>query len=655
MRIFLGILKELSFEKTMVSILNVVLGTAGHIDHGKSSLIKVLTGTDPDRLKEEKERGLTTDIGYASLRIGKDKVVGWIDVPGHEKFIKNMVAGATGIDLVVIVVAADDGVMPQTREHVEILELLGVNKGVVAITKIDLAEEELIELVEAEIRDFLVNTVFREAPIFRVSTLTGEGMEQFRAFLEEWVLKVEARAPEGSFRMPVQRVFSAKGFGTVVTGVPLSGKIRVGDPLEILPQGIKGRVRGLQAYQIKTDEGRAGHRLAINMAEINYRLVKRGDVVLSPGLFKKTTFVEGRFQCLAGAGKPLKNRSEVRFHTGTYDGPGRVVVLDGREVRPGGSGLVQVSLSNPVVVAPGDRFILRTLSPTITLGGGMVLGESKRRYKSQKPRIIENMLRKEQGLQDPLVYLEAVLESFLGTPVSAKNLVPEAHATEDWIAKNLMKLEEMGRCFSFRKNTRFIHSKWFEEQKKHFLEILDALHRERPLLEWILRRDLKNRLRMDPDLFEALCDLLEREGMAECLGRDKIHAAGHRVALSPSQQKVKEALEEIFLGSGINTPSREQVLSRMGPEAEEAATVLEHLLETGILIELGEGILMHQKVLKKAEEDLRSTLKKKDSITPSQCRELFSSTRKYIIPLLEFFDQTGVTERRESKRFLKGS
>ena len=359
------------------SILRLTLGTAGHIDHGKTSLVRALVGgeADTDRLKEERARGLTIEIGYAEWRLGDGTEVGIVDVPGHERFVRNMVAGATGMDCVLLVVAADDGAMPQTREHLQIMSLLGMRTGAVALTKIDLVDPEMRELVEEDVRGVLRGTFLDGAPLFPVSSTTGEGIPELRAGLERLLRDLPPRDAGGPFRMPVQRVFTVKGHGTVATGIPVSGTVRREDRLELLPAGKPCRVRGIQVYHHDANEAGAGHRTALNLADIDYHAVGRGDVLVEAGIFRAATLFDVRFRCTAAERGGVPHRLPVKMLVGTAEEEGRLLLLEGDEVRPGEEAYAQVRLDAPVVAAPGDRFILRIPSPSATVGGGVVLGK----------------------------------------------------------------------------------------------------------------------------------------------------------------------------------------------------------------------------------------------------------------------------------------
>ena len=369
-------------KKNLDTIFNVVIGTAGHIDHGKSTLVEKLTGIHPDRLPEEKARGLTIDLGFAPLTLKSGQRIGVIDVPGHEKLVKNMVAGATGIDLVLLVVAADDGVMPQTREHVSIMDLLGLTEGIVVLSKIDMVDSDLRELVKDDIQETLRGTFLENAPVVELSSVTGEGLDKLLDVIHARIAILKPKETSGIFRMPIQRVFSSKGFGTVVTGVPLRGTTVLGDTLEVVPLGKKGRVRGIHAYREATDMARAGHSSAINLTDVDYREVHRGMVLTQPGYFQGSTMFEASLKYLASNTRPLPHQTSIRLHLGTVEGLGKVYLLEKKTVEPGEEAYVQFRLDEPIVAAPGDRFVLRLHSPLETIGGGEILDQSRWRLKT---------------------------------------------------------------------------------------------------------------------------------------------------------------------------------------------------------------------------------------------------------------------------------
>ena len=407
-------------------IFNIVIGTAGHIDHGKSTMVQRLTGIDPDRLPEEKSRGLTIDLGFAPLTLRNGMRVGIVDVPGHERLIKNMVAGATGIDLVLLVIAADDGVMPQTREHLTIMQILGLRHGMVVINKVDAVEPDFVELVEDEVRETLKGTFLEDSAVVKVSSITGDGFEELEEHLNTLVEKVRPRQVEGVFRMPVQRVFSPRGFGTVVTGIPVSGTAALGDTLEIVPLGEKGRVRGIQAYKEQAETARAGHSAAINLSDIDYRKVHRGMVLTQPGYFTGAKMFEARLHYLPGNHRVLKHQTTIRLNVRTAELIGRVYLLERKILEPGEESYVQFRFEEPVVAAPGDRFVLRLHSPMETIGGGEIIDSSKYRLKTGKDFILDTLRSKNDALADSRDFLLHQLNKAGFNAVSEADLARQA-------------------------------------------------------------------------------------------------------------------------------------------------------------------------------------------------------------------------------------
>ena len=369
----------------------IILGTAGHIDHGKTALVRALTGIDTDRLKEEKERGITIELGFAHLELPGGQHLGVVDVPGHEKFVKNMVAGATGIDIVALVIAADEGVMPQTREHMEICTLLGVRHGLVALTKVDLVDEEMLELAQEDIREFARGSFLEDAPILPVSAVSGQGLPEFIAALDRLSRQVPDRPASSLFRLPVDRVFSMKGFGTVITGTLVSGRVQVGDPIMIYPTGITSKVRGIQVHNLSVNAAEAGQRTAVNFQGLDKEAIRRGDVLASPLALKPSYMVDVHFRYLASTTKPMKNRTRVRFHTGTSEILGNLILLEQDELAPGRETVAQLRLDAPVAVVKGDHFVVRSYSPVRTTGGGQVLNPIPPKHKRFKPEIIAGL------------------------------------------------------------------------------------------------------------------------------------------------------------------------------------------------------------------------------------------------------------------------
>lgn len=637
---------------TDAKIFNAVVGTAGHIDHGKSSLVRRLTGQDPDRLKEEKERGLTIDLGYAELDLGEGLCVGMIDVPGHEKFVRNMVAGATGMDYVMLVVAGDDGVMPQTREHLEIMSLLGVQQGLIALTKTDLVEPDFLDLVEDDLRDYLKGTFLEDAPLFRISSETGAGIDELKDHLREILPSIEKSAGGGVFRMPVQRAFSVKGFGTVVTGVPLSGAVSVGDTVEVLPRGGEVRVRGIQAYHVKTDRAQVGHRAALNLTDVDYKTIGRGYVVATPGFFETASLLELELEYSAANRRPLRNRTEVRFHTGTHDVLGRVSLLEAKALSPGERGLAQVELEEPVVIGPGDRFVVRCPSPSVTIGGGVVIGQSDRRLKRFRDRVTEGLRKKRESIEDPSLYLESLLADAGPQPQDCRHLAIRAKLAVDEARRLLLEMVEAKKAVSLERDKLFVHDTGVGRVGSLLVERLGELHAAFPLKMSHPLKDVVRDLRIPPALCKIALDRVRESGQVEISATGEIVLAGHEVALSREQIELAARVEVAFQEAGFATPTIEELQTELSVPNSTLTQIVELLVQQGVLVRLKGGMLFHQARIDEARSLLQETLVGGKELLATEFKDLVHSSRKYAIPLLEYFDELGLTVRQGNVRVL---
>jgi selenocysteine-specific elongation factor len=630
----------------------IVIGTAGHIDHGKSTLVHALTGIDPDRLKEEKERGLTIDLGFAPLVLPDGRRVGMIDVPGHERFVRNMVAGATGIDLVVLVVAADDGVMPQTREHLQIMRLLGVARGLVALTKIDKTEPEMIDMAEEDVRANVRGTFLEDAPLFRVSARTGEGMDALRAALYEMASATEPRPADGIFRMPIQRVFKKSGFGTVVTGVPQAGSARVGDVLEVLPAAVRGKVRGLNAYMERTEQVRAGHSSAINLADVDHALVKRGDVVATPGFFVPQRMLAARFEALGEHGWSVTNRMPVRLHTGTLDAPGEVVLLDKQELAPGETGLVQLRLQDPIVCAPGDRFILRLLSPGITLGGGVILEESRHRLKRFKDFVIEGLERQERSLSSARDRLESALLGRDDPLVSTDDAARELKQPRDETSALLEELREVGRLARPR-SERWIHVERLAEVRARVGAAIEAWFAAEPHRSLVDVLELRRRTALAPLLLDVALEAEEAEGRLERLPGGRIRPRGRTGRLAPGAERARAAAHERFRAARFQPPTESELALQLALSAGEVHQALEALVDEGVLVHVGGELYLSTAATEEARLEVIANCERHGHLEIPELRDRLGTSRKFLIPLLEHFDARGVTIRQGANRVLR--
>jgi selenocysteine-specific elongation factor len=631
----------------------VVIGTAGHIDHGKSTLVRALTGIDPDRLPEEKERGLTIDLGFAPLVLPSGRTVGMVDVPGHERFLKNMVAGATGIDFVLLVIAADDGVMPQTREHLQIMQLLGLERGLVALTKVDAVDAALVDLAELDVRELTAGTFLEQAPLVRVSAHTGFGLDELRARLQALADATTPRSDEGVFRMPVQRVFSSRGHGTIVTGIPVSGRIAIGSALEVLPGGAQGRVRSLQAYREVVPHARAGHSTAINVSDVRPEDVRRGSVIAAPGYFRPLAMLGVRFTSLASLARPLENRTRIRFHTGTADPAGEVVLLDVERLEPGATCLAQIRLDEPVVCAPGDRFLLRLLSPERTLGGGVIVEESRWRLKRFKEFVIDELAHQEQSLGSSEALLEAVLlrrGNALSTPeeLSLDVKLPVAE-----VAVLLAQLRTAGQARQIGKSGKWMHAQALQRGLAKLLEALDAYFKANPLRTAAEALSLQGSTGFDEALFHALLDEAAARQKLLVEPGGKVRLAGRSLSLDPKSRALFEAVQQRLSSARFQPPSQAELATELAAKEPEIKRMLTLLADEGRAKHVGEGLYFSTDALEEARVAITENCTQHGHLEIPVLRDRLNTTRKWLIPLLEHYDAQGVTIRQGANRVLR--
>ncbi|MCY2960945.1 MAG: selenocysteine-specific translation elongation factor [Planctomycetota bacterium] len=633
----------------------IVVGTAGHIDHGKSTLVKALTGIDPDRLKEEVERGMTIDIGFARFQLPDGRTVGVVDVPGHERFVKNMVAGATGIDVVILVVAADDGVMPQTREHLAIMTLLGLTRGLVALTKIDAVEPALVELAAEDVRAAVKGTFLENAPILPLSSLTGAGLDEFKAVLFRMAAEAKPKSSEGVFRLPIQRVFSSHGHGTVITGIPISGMAKVGDVLEILPAGITTKVRGLQAYGQSVDGIRAGHSSAINVADVDHRAVSRGMVAATPGFFRSSKMLGATVRALPDLDRPIEDRTQIRFHAGTAEVLGELVLLDHDVLEPGGEALAQLRLEEPVVIAPGDRFVLRLASPAYVLGGGVVLEESKHRLKRFKKFVIEELARASLSLASPRDLLETVLVRARPGLLGPEDLSVEIKRSATETERLLNDLGSQKKALRIGTPPRWIHAErlaaalvkveaslqsWFEGEHSH-REVMDV-------------RELRRATGFAADFLQALLVELEKAGKAKVEAGGLVRRTSGKPALDPALEDLLARVRGALADAHYQPPTPPELVERLKVPAKSVQRALELLLDRGEIhaIQPGEIYFAHA-TYEAAKSAVVRNCEKNRSLDIPSLRDELQTTRKFLIPMLEHFDTAGITIRQGGTRVLR--
>ncbi|MHB8156062.1 MAG: selenocysteine-specific translation elongation factor [Desulfocucumaceae bacterium] len=635
----------------------IIIGTAGHVDHGKTLLVKALTGLDTDRLKEEKERGISIELGFAFLDLPGGRRAGIIDVPGHEKFIKNMLAGVGGIDLVLLVIAADEGVMPQTREHLDIIELLQVRHGVVAITKTDMVEEEWAALVKEEIKEFLKGTVLEGAPLIEVSSVTGQGIDLLKDTLAGLADQVESRVSEGPLRLPVDRVFSVTGFGTVVTGTLISGSAGIGDLVDILPRGLHSRIRNLHVHGKKAERAEAGQRVAMNVTGVEVEQIQRGSMVALPGYLKPTYRMDVRLLLLDTA-KTLKNRSRVRLYLGTAEIFGRVVLLKEDELGPGMWTYAQLELEEEAVAARGDRFVIRSYSPMRTIGGGSVIDTHPRKYKRFKKEVIDSITTREKGTPEELVGQALEGQSIMATAEEiAKAVGLEAGETgevlEVMAGKGTVRRLEGDGAEYYVGISRY--TRWSGEIKS----LLQQFHRQYPLREGFPKEELRSKKFgvLNSKQFQFIIQSFERDG-AIISGPTTVSDPGF-VCEPGSEIRAKiDFVEAKYSESAMQPPPWKETSAKSGMEEALAAEVLHFFTRAGTLVKISEDLYFHRLALAEAREKLAGYFSSREEITVGETRDLLNTSRKYALPLLEYFDRERVTRRvgdaRVPGRELKG-
>jgi len=639
----------------------IVLGTAGHVDHGKTSLVRALTGIETDRLKEEKKRGITIELGFAYLDLPSGHRLGIVDVPGHEKFVKNMVAGVGGIDLLAFVIAADEGIMPQTKEHFDICQLLGVKQGVIVVTKTDLVEEEWLEMVEEEVREFCSDSFLEEAPFIRVSSTKGEGIEELIRFLDDFVSAQELEEAYGPFRLPVDRVFAMKGFGAVITGTSISGRTSVGDELRFYPSELEAKVRGIQLHGMSVDEVEAGHRTAINFQGVDTVAIERGMVVATPGCLEPNYMLDCDFLFLASNSKPLKHRARVRVHLGTSEIMARISLLDRDELLPGHEAPVQILMESPVAVWPQDHYVVRSYSPMITIGGGMILGNlspRKRKRLAEKDREynrdVFKMLRSDDLEAKTILYLKesgtrglcfdelAVrlgrfgkqLQKKLEGPISARKIV-----VIDSAAK------------------RYMAAEYDVQISKTILDRLENYHRENPLQTGLSKEELRSEIgtRVDDRAFRfSLNNLIKKKTIVQ--EESLIRLASHQVALQADEKQLQTDLETWYRSKGLATATIKETKEHFSDYPQDLLKdVLSLLLRQEHLVKVSETLYYHRQVIDTLTQDIINFINKEGEIDAPRFKNLTGLTRKYSIPLLEYFDRVKLTIRIGDKRKLRKS
>lgn len=621
---------------------HIILGTAGHIDHGKSSLVKALTGIDPDRLKEEKERGITIDIGFADISYPEDALtVGIVDVPGHEKLISNMLAGAGGIDIVLMVIAADEGIMPQSREHLAICNLLKIQSGLVALTKTDLVEKEWLDLVADEVRGFVKDTFLEGAPVIPVSSKTGENLDLLKKEIRDLALKVTPKASGGLFRLPIDRVFTLKGFGTVITGTAVSGTIAVDDMLEIQPGTIYTKVRGLHSHGKAITTASAGQRVAINLQSVEKEDLRRGDVAVAPSGFSPSRTIDAFIELLRGT-PLLKNKSLVHFYTGTAETIARVILYENEELKAGEDCFCQFRLQDPVISMSGDRYIIRRFSPLETLGGGEVLDPSPQ--KRRKKDGVHDLEVLHTGDLDQKILLKIEKAGMAGIFVNAIN--GWINAETKTISDAVGRLKKAGEIV--RHEDILLHKKSFNLIQNKIYGLLSAFHKAHPLKPGMPKEEIRTNLRLDVKLFNFALPYFDKI----VVDKDLLRLKEFKIALSTDEETYRSKIMDLLVQGGFQPPDKAELMEVLKIDQRQVSDILNILAKEKSIVRISESLYLSAASYEGMITLLKTFFLKKSELTVAEFRDILKTSRKFALPFLEYLDSNRITLRTGDVRKL---
>jgi selenocysteine-specific elongation factor len=638
-------------ETTSEQTITLTIGTAGHSDPGKTALVTLLTGCDCDTMPEEKARGMTIDLGFATCRLPDNRQVGIVDVPGHERFVHNMVAGATGIDVVMLVIAADDGIMPQTLEHFHIVRLLGISSGMVALTKIDLVTPERIAEVTQQIRELVTGSFLEGCLIIPVSSKTGQGYDAFYEAVVATVDKTARRNITGAFRMHVESSFVMQGIGTIVSGIPRCGTVRVGDTLELLPHAGAKKVRGLQVYGADALEGKAGECVALRLSDLSRDDVKRGMVLASPGYCTTTQLVNARLHLMSDLVRPLKPRSGIRLHIGTAEVTGYMVLPELIPPAPGSEVCVQFQLDDPVVAAPGDFFVVRTLSPVQTIGGGNVISQDIVKMRRSRGNWTATVEEREKAYRDPLSALTYVLKKGGAVPQHVADLAKAAFLSPESAREHMRSLVQQGLAAALQ-GERYVYADALAAVSDEILAMLGRMHDASPLNMGFTRKELFRDLKSDRLLIEKTLDQLLESGKVTS------NAAGFQIPermprLSPQQSELANRIGAVYRKTGFVSPRRDELPQMLGASVEVLDPVFDYLAQTGEIVVISDKVVLHKEHVAESKLKLVEHLTKHGIIESGVFKDILGTTRKYSIPIMEYWDAKGFTKRVGNNRYLK--
>ena len=621
---------------------SIIVGTAGHIDHGKTALVKALTGIDADRLQEEKRRGITIDLGFAHMDLpgpnGETLRIGFVDVPGHERFVRNMLAGVGGIDLVLLVIAADEAIKPQTREHFDILQLLGVQRGITVLTKSDAVDAETLEVVRLEVEEFLRGT-FLDNPktIIAASSLTGAGLEELRRAMVGVAQEIQPRDSDAIARLPIDRVFTMKGFGTVVTGTLVAGTIRREDELEVFPTGQRVRVRGVQVHGEIADKAVAGQRTALNLAGVSTEDLSRGMTLVPPATLEKTRKADVELHLLASAARPLKNRARVHFHSYTMETVAEIVLTGTKQIAPGEQSIAGLKLPEAALLLPGDRFILRQFSPVVTIGGGVVLDAAPI---PRMPGQVDFLRVLAGGNAESILRMRIARREHDGIAVS--RLIAETGWTKNFIETQLTAALNEGRIL--RIEDLLIDAPAVSGLQFLMMNAVEAFQKKNPLVTGVAKEQLRDQVTASAEVFAAAVAMLVRDKKIEVLG-DLVRLPGHGVVMKDEEAESKTKIESAFTTAGLNVPALHQVIAGLKIDKARAQKIVTLLLRDKVLVKISDELVFHRSALEELRRQVAAYKIKSPSIDVGKFKELTGVSRKYAIPLLEFLDRERVTKR----------
>ena len=630
----------------------IILGTAGHIDHGKSTLVKALTGTDPDRLKEEKERGITLDLGFASLDLPGGNRLGIVDVPGHEGLIKNMLAGVGGMDVVMLVIAADEGIMPQTREHLAICDLLQVKKGLIVLTKMDMVDKDWLALVQDDVRSFVKGTFLEKSPLVPVSSKTGENLPLLVQELAKLSNEVSPKSSNGILRLPIDRVFTMKGFGTVITGTLLSGTISIDQEVEILPRALRTKVRGIQSHNQAAQRSIAGQRTAINLQGVEKDQLSRGDTIVSAGYFTPTRTLDAKLVLLKQAPRGLKTGSRIRFYNTTQEAIGRITIIGQNTLAPGEEAAVLLRFERPVIVQQGDRFILRFYSPMETLGGGSVLNPHPKRHKQKTMEgSLKNLTVLEKGTLDERLALLISGSGLAG--MEEAEVIGAIAADKPDIASALAALSQKKTVL--RVDTVYVHASHLGTLEQKIVDLVTRFHKENPLKPGPDKEELKGMLRMriSPKVLALAVDGLVKKKMIE-VDASKLRLPGFKAASGKVSDEVKNRIVDAIKKGGTQPPVREELPALFSISEKDAKDLLKLLADEGMTVRINDSLHLDRDIVETIKADLRKYLEEKKEITMAEFRDIAKTSRKFAVPIMEYFDSQKLTQRIGDKRVLRG-